>query len=178
MRISGITIAYRAIENGYPLTESLRSLLPLCDEVVANVGKSDDGTLEAIAGLGSDRIRLLEEDWDMSLREKGLLLSRETNRALEAATGDWVVYLQADEVLHELDIEGLRSLIAACHGRPHVDGLELAYWHFYGSPRYVQDNPFGWYTRAQRLDAAFRNEPRMFSASTDSSSIVYVSRWA
>ncbi|MEK7476726.1 MAG: glycosyltransferase [Candidatus Coatesbacteria bacterium] len=166
MKISGITIAYRAVENGYPLTESLRSLLPLCDEIVANVGRSDDGTLEAIAGLGVDRIRLLEEEWDLSLREKGLLLSRETNRALDAATGDWVVYLQADEVLHERDIEGLRDLMASCERRSsgcvrsHVDGIELGYFHFYGSTRFVQDNPFGWYTRAVRVvrrDPAIRS---------------------
>jgi len=151
MRISGITIAYRAVENGYPLAESLRSLMPLVDEIVANVGISDDGTLETIAGLGSDRIRLLEEEWDLSFREKGLLLSRETNRALDAATGEWVVYLQADEVLHEQDLDGLRALIAACHSRHDVDGIELGYLHFYGSPRFVQDNPFTWYTRAVRV---------------------------
>ena len=111
MKISGITIAYRAVENGYPLAESLRSMLPLCDEVIANVGVSDDGTREVIDGIGSPKVRLVEEAWDLSLREKGLLLSHETNRAMDAATGDWIVYLQADEVLHERDLEPLPALL-------------------------------------------------------------------
>jgi glycosyltransferase involved in cell wall biosynthesis len=160
MKISGITIAYRAVENGYPLAESLRSMLPLCDEVIANVGVSDDGTREVIDGIGSPKVRLVEEAWDLSLREKGLLLSHETNRAMDAATGDWIVYLQADEVLHERDLEPLRTLIGRVDARGGVDGIVLRYLHFYGHPRYVQDNPWGWYTSAVRVvrrDPAIRS---------------------
>ena len=122
MRISGITIAREAVAHGYPVAESLASLLPLCDEVVVNLGDSADGTRDAVRALGSDKIRLVEEPWDLGLREKGLLLSRETNRALDAATGDWAIYLQADEVLHEDDSERLRADLVGLQeiGRAHV----------------------------------------------------------
>lgn len=160
MRVSGITIAYRALANGYPAAESVRSMAPLCDEIVANVGGSDDGTMEAVREAGAGKVRLIEEPWDMSLREKGLLLSRETNRALDAATGDWVVYLQADEVLHEDDLGPLRAEIERAHAMRTVDGLALRYLHFYGDPWHVQDNPFRWYRRAVRV---LRRDPAIRS---------------
>jgi len=160
MRVSGITIAYQAESNGYPVAESIRSMLPLCDEVIVNIGQSEDGTKAAVLGIGSPKIRLLEEPWNLDLREKGLLLSRETNRALDAATGDWVVYLQADEVLHEDDLTPLAAWIGRAAGRRGTDGLSLAYLHFYGSPAFVQDHPFKWYRRAVRVvrrDPAIRS---------------------
>ena len=150
MRISGVTLGYRAVANGYPVAECVRCLLSFCDEVVANVGNSDDGTVEKLKALGDPRVTLVGDPWDLSLREKGLLLSRETNRAMERCRGDWVVYLQADEVLHEDDIAGLRKSLDENMSRPRVDGVSFRYLHFYGSPAYVQDNPLRWYTRAVR----------------------------
>jgi len=160
MRISGVTIAYQAVSNGYPVAESIRSMLPLCDEVVANVGQSDDGTKEVILEINSPKIRLIEDPWDLNLRTKGLLLSCETNRAIDQCTGDWIIYLQADEVLHERDLEGLARLIRQANGKRNVDGLSLKYIHFYGSPRYYQDHFFKWYTRAVRV---VRNDPAIRS---------------
>ncbi len=160
MKLSGVTIAHRALEHGYPVVESILSMLPICDEVVANVGTTPDGTAEAITAIGDPRIRLVREPWDESVREKGHLLSRETNRVLDAATGDWAVYLQADEVLHERDLAPLRGLIERVHADPGVDGVEFPYLHFYGSFGFVQDNPLGWYRSAVR---AVRRGPEIRS---------------
>ena len=143
--------------NRYPVVECARCLLSFCDEVVANVGASDDGTREALLGLGDSRIRLLEEPWDLGLREKGRLLSRETNRAMDLCRGDWVVYLQADEILHEDDIPELISMMEKCGRNPRIDGISFRYLHFYGSPHFVQDNPLKWYTRAVRAVRTARN---------------------
>ena len=45
MKISGFTIARNAVKFNYPLLESIRSILPICDEFVINAGDSDDETL-------------------------------------------------------------------------------------------------------------------------------------
>ena len=150
MRVSGLTLGYQALTNGYQLGECIRSMLPVVDEVVANIGASDDGTREAVLAAGGDKVRLLAEPWDVSLREKGLLLSRETNRGMEKCTGDWILYLQADEVLHEDDLGLLRECIELASRNPRVDALSFRYLHFYGGPRWVQDHPFRWYRRAVR----------------------------
>lgn len=157
--LSGMTIAFRAVAAGYPLVESLRSMLPLCDEVVVNVGKSDDGTLETVRAVGDPKIRILEGAWDLGVRTKGLTLSRETNRVKEACRGRWLLYLQADEVLHEDDLPYLAELARRLDGDT-WDGASFRYLHFYGSPRYVQDHFFRWYTRAVRL---VRNDPAIRS---------------
>jgi hypothetical protein len=44
MKICAFCIARNTIRFGYPLEASLRSMLPLVDEIVLNVGDGDDGT--------------------------------------------------------------------------------------------------------------------------------------
>jgi hypothetical protein len=48
MKVSGFTILRQTVRLGYPFTESIRSLLPLVDELVVGVGDGDDGTWEAV----------------------------------------------------------------------------------------------------------------------------------
>ncbi len=156
MGISGITLGYRALANGYPVRECVRCLLSFCDEVVANIGNSDDGTAEALREIAGGKLRLLEDPWDMSVREKGLAISRETNRAMERCGGDWIVYLQADELMHEDDIPLLCGLLRELQDREEIDGISFRYLHFYGDYRHIQDNPLRWYTRAVRAVRAGR----------------------
>lgn len=149
MKISGFTIARGAVTFGYPLRESVLSLLPLVDEFVIGVGDMDDGTYEMLEAIGDPKIRLFRSTWDMSKREGGRVLSAETNKALERVTGDWAVYLQADEVLHEDDLPRLRQALER-HAATGVDALEFNYLHFYGSFATVQDHRRKWYRRAVR----------------------------
>jgi hypothetical protein len=60
MKISGFTIIRNAIINDYPAVEAITSILPVVDEMVVAVGKSDDNTLGLIQGIGSDKIRIVE----------------------------------------------------------------------------------------------------------------------
>lgn len=46
MKVSGFTIIRNAVALDYPVVEAIRSILPLCDEVVVAVGKSTDTTFE------------------------------------------------------------------------------------------------------------------------------------
>ncbi len=154
MKISGFTLVKNGVRFDYPFLESIRSLLPLVDELVINVGKSEDGTLERIReferseGLG--KIRVLEHDWDaVPNASAGLsdltgvaehVLARQTNLALDRCTGEWCVYLQADEILHEEDIGALRRLLLRHRDDPHIDGIVLNYVHFYGSFDVIQQS--------------------------------------
>lgn len=104
--ISGFTIVRNAVRLDYPIVPAIRSILDLCDEVVVNVGESDDGTRDLIASLGDARIRILDTVWDFT--RGGHTLSDETNRAMAACRGGWGVYIQADEVLHESGAARLR----------------------------------------------------------------------
>jgi len=137
MKVSGFTFIRNALLFDYPFLESLSSLLPLCDEVVVAVGRSDDETLEKLQSLQSQKITLIETVWDENLRSGGAILAQQTNIALDRVKGDWAIYLQADEVLHEKDYTVIRRAMEA-HLQDHrVEGLLFSYKHFYGSYDYV-----------------------------------------
>ncbi len=127
--------------------------MALCDEVIVAVGKSEDGTRDLVASLNDSRLRIVDTTWDESLREGGRVLAIQTDLALSHCRGDWCLYLQADEVLHESEHDQLRSEIEAVLGNPQVEALVLNYYHFYGSYDYVGKGR-QWYRREIR---AFRN---------------------
>ena len=48
MKVTGFTFIRNAIRYDYPVKEAILSILPLCDEFVVAVGKSDDDTRSLI----------------------------------------------------------------------------------------------------------------------------------
>ena len=134
MKISGFSFCRNATKLYYPVAESIRSALPLCHEFIVAVGRgdADDNTREIIAAIGDPKIRIIDTDWTDRDKLKGWTHSQQTNIALEACTGDWCLYVQADEVLHEQDYPAIR---ARCEQLLHVDrveGLAFRYLHFWG----------------------------------------------
>jgi len=132
-KISGFTVVRNAKLMGYPIVESICSLLPFCDEMVVGVGQSDDGTRQLIESIGSDKIKIFDSHWDTSKTKGGLILSEKTNEALARCENDWCLYLQADEVLHEDDYQSIREAIERTAHDQKVQGLLFRYIHFYGS---------------------------------------------
>ena len=58
--ISGFTFIRNGVELGFPFEASIRSILPLVDEFVVVVGKSNDDTLQRIQDLQDPKIRIIE----------------------------------------------------------------------------------------------------------------------
>ena len=139
MKVSGFTFIRNAVLYGYPISEAIRSILPLVDEMVVAVGKSDDTTEDLIQSIGSDKIRIIHTVWDDSLREGGRVLADETNKALDAIApdADWAFYLQGDEAVHEEDYGTIRQAMQQYADCPDVEGLLFRYRHFYGSYDYI-----------------------------------------
>ncbi|PYP03949.1 MAG: hypothetical protein DMD25_07355 [Gemmatimonadetes bacterium] len=145
--ISGFTIVRNAVTLDYPIVPAIRSILELCDEVVVNVGKSDDGTRDVVAGLSDPRVRIIDSVWDFS--RGSAALAHETNRAMAACRGTWGVYIQADEVLHETGAATLRERLPECDGDARVEGLLVDYLHFFGDFDTVATDRH-WYRREVR----------------------------
>jgi len=157
--ISGFTIVRNAIKLDFPVEASIRSILPICDEVVVNVGKSEDDTLDLVRSIADPRIRILETDWDMTRRNT--VLGEETLRAMRACRHPWGVYIQADEVLHERGAQELADAIQRHDGDARVEGLLVRYLHFYGGFDTIATHR-RWYrreVRAVRLGAEFDIRP-------------------
>ncbi|MCM0604881.1 MAG: glycosyltransferase [Xanthomonadaceae bacterium] len=145
MKVSGFTIIRNGCEYDFPFEESIRSLFPVVDELVVNVGQGTDETLSRIeklaTELGRDKFVIFESNWgfeDESNRRGGLILSEQTNQALARCTGDWCVYLQADEALSEKDYSKLKTQLLRAHHEKTLEALVFDYIHFYGSYDVVQ----------------------------------------
>jgi hypothetical protein len=150
MKVSGFTFVRNGVKYDYPFLESINSLLPICDEIVVAVGQSEDDTLERIKLLNSSKIKILDTKWDESIRKGGTILSQQTNLALDQVVGDWGIYLQADEVLHEKDYQSINEAMSRYKDAKEVEGILFNYKHFYGGYNYV-GNSRQWYRHEIRI---------------------------
>ncbi len=150
MRVSGFSFCRNAVRLYYPIVESIRSALPLVDEFVIAVGESDDGTRAVIEAIDDPKIRIIDTRWDENQFVRGETNSVQTNIALDACTGDWCVYLQADEVLHEDDFPLLRTAMRESLDRPAIEGLLFDYLHFWATYEHVQ-KARNWYRHEVRV---------------------------
>ena len=160
MKVSGFSFIRNAIKYDYPIVEALRSILPLCDEVVLAVGQSEDETLELVQSI-DPKIRIIETIWDDSLRKSGGVLAQETNKAFDAVAedSDWCFYIQGDEVIHEQDYDSIRKGMREHLEDQRVEGLLFDYLHFYGSYDYIGDSR-NWYRKEIRI---IRNDKKIRS---------------
>jgi hypothetical protein len=158
VKVCGLTIVRNAVRYGYPVIESIESILPLCDRFIVAVGQSDDGTRELIESIDDPRIEMLDTFWDPKLTEGGKVLAAETNKALDAVPQDfdWCFYIQADEVFHEQFQPAVRKAMEDNLKRPEVEGLIFRYVHFYGTFDYVCDSR-RWYRHEIRVVRNDRN---------------------
>ena len=152
MKVTGFSFLKNAVLYEYPVVEAIRSILPVCDEFVIAIGKCDDGSLELIQAMGEEKIRIIETEWDDSLKEGGRVLADETNKALKhiPKDTDWAFYIQADEIIHEKYLDTISEAMIQYKDNPHVDGLLFKYLHFYGSFDYVGASS-NWYTHEIRI---------------------------
>lgn len=150
MKISGFSIVRNGVKFDYPFIESIKSILPICDEFVVAVGDSEDGTLDRILALNDTKIKIIETTWDEKLRTGGNILAQQTNIALANITGDWGIYLQADEVVHEKYLPIIKEAMQQNLNARRVEGLLLKYIHFYGSYDYYA-NSRSWYRQEIRI---------------------------
>jgi tetratricopeptide (TPR) repeat protein len=82
------------------LPRCLAAVAPAVDEIVIVDTGSTDRTIEIAREYGA---KVIEREWTGSFAEA-------RNVSLEAATCDWVIYLDADEVLVSADVDRLRGL--------------------------------------------------------------------
>lgn len=157
--ISGYTFLRNGVKLGYPFVESLRSLLPLCDEVIVALGDCADGTEEALLAIGDPKLRIIRTQWNERMQDRGFVYAQQKMIAHYNCTGDWAFYLEGDEVLHERDIETIRAAVNRHHDDARVEAFAFRYLHFYGSPATLAVSP-GWYRTEVRL---VRNTLRWFA---------------
>jgi hypothetical protein len=161
MKISGFTMVRNATRLYFPVAESIASALPLVDELVVALGQGDpdDHTEDLITAIGSPKIKIIRTVWDTQAWPQGTIYAQQTDLARAACSGDWLLYLQADEVLHEQDYPAIRQRCHELLDRPEVEGLLFAYHHFWGDFQHVHQSHC-WYRNEIRI---IRNHPDIHS---------------
>ncbi len=152
MKISGFSFARNADKLHYPFVESIRSILPVCDEFVIAVGQGDDDdrTAERIAAMGDPKIKIIATEWPDIDPQDGHPYSQQANIALGACQGDWCFYIQCDEVVHERYLPIIRERCEVLLPDDDVQGLLFRYKHFWGDyDHYIVSHK--WYDREIRI---------------------------
>jgi hypothetical protein len=161
MSISGFSFVRNGIKLYYPVVESIRSILPICKEFVVAVGEGDedDITREEIASIGDPKVTILDTRWDEKFYKRGIINAMQTDIAKNACTGDWLFYLQADEVVHEKYLPAIEKRCSSLTDNREVEGLLFRYKHFWGDYDHYHSG-HGWYANEIRI---IRNHPNIRS---------------
>lgn len=141
MRLSVATIISQAVALRYPITAVLDSVVPIADQIVVNVDATRrDGTWDQLWQWWARRAKNhivgptfapFNSPWDWGATDQGRELARQTDIAFESCTGDWVLYVQADEIVHEEDHDLIRHLLTLPEDYAGAEFLRL---YFFGSP--------------------------------------------
>ncbi len=150
MLVSGFTFIKNGELLGYPFVESIKSVLPVCDEFIVNVGNSEDGTLAKIQAIHSDKIKIIQNTWNDNMRDKGFVYGQQKMIAQYNCTGDWAFYIEGDEVYHENDLPKIKQAMLDHRDNDKVEALVMDYYHFYGNTNTCLWSP-GWYRSAARI---------------------------
>ena len=145
----------------YPVTESIKSILPVCDEFIIAVGRGDDddNTRKLISDIKDTKIKIIETVWDEKYFKNGKINAIQTDIAMKACSGDWLFYIQADEVVHEKYLPVIKNRCHELLDRREVEGLLFGYKHFWGDYNHYHTS-HGWYPYEIRI---IRNLPTIHS---------------
>ena len=119
------------IELGYPFIEAITSVLPICDEMLVSDGQSTDGTYEALMKYfgKTDKVKIYRDEWDKS-SFKGSAIRNALNRVRNRCTGDYILEVDANEIIPESDYDIIKSLP---HIYPDKDIFGFPYYQIMGS---------------------------------------------
>jgi len=159
LKISAFTFIKNGSILGYPFIESIKSVLPIVDEFIVNVGYSEDDTLSRIQSIRDPKIKILESQWNETMADRGYVYGQQKMIAQFNCQGDWAFYVEADEVYHENDLDELVKIMSDNLEVKRVEALAVNFHHFYGSAQYVLDSP-GWYRSEVRI---IRNNVRSYA---------------
>jgi hypothetical protein len=117
MSNSSISVVFaikNGLKNGYCFWESLQSCLPLADELIISDGYSQDGTYEALLKFKDKYCKniptnLYQDEWEEKSYH-GEVIAKVSQRAIDRATKEWILMVQADEIYHPLTIDYIKEI--------------------------------------------------------------------
>ena len=116
--ISTYTICSNPLSECYPIKEMILSNLQFAEEVVVADFDSIDGTIELLNYIKNDieinpskyygKLKIIKGD--MKYENTEYFYAKAKNQALDACTNDWVIRIDADEIIPEWCFETVKNL--------------------------------------------------------------------
>jgi hypothetical protein len=150
MKVSAFTFIKNGQLLGYPFTQSIKSILPIVDEFIINVGLGEDNTLDEIKKINDPKIRIIKSHWNDNMKDRGFVYGQQKMIAQYNCTGDWAFYIEGDEIYHENDLDKIYLSMKESLSNPDVEALIFDFYHFYGNGNSYLDSP-GWYRTEARI---------------------------
>ena len=150
MKVSAFTFIKNGEILGYPFIQSIKSILPIVDEFVINIGSGEDNTLEVIQAINDPKIRIIQSCWNDNMKNRGYVYGQQKMIAQFNCTGDWAFYIEGDEIYHENDLDRIYMSMKENLDNPEVEALIFDFYHFYGNANSYLDSP-GWYRSEARI---------------------------
>lgn len=126
--ITGVTLIKDGNVLGYPWKICIASMLSCCEEVIVNCDPGEDNTLEELHGISrSYPVRIVESVWDMKNTGDGRELAIQINNILPLVRSNWVLYLQADEMIYEKNAKEIIQLTDNISG----NYSQIEFWRTY-----------------------------------------------
>ena len=150
MKVSAFTFIKNGQLLGYPFIQSIKSILPIVDEFIINVGLGEDNTLDEIKKINDPKIRIIQSHWNDNMKDRGFVYGQQKMIAQYNCTGDWAFYIEGDEIYHENDLDKIYMSMKESLSNPDVEALIFDFYHFYGNGNSYLDSP-GWYRTEARI---------------------------
>lgn len=135
-KLTGVTMIRNGVMFDYCYHATIQCLLDLCDEVIIVLPEGHDGTDIDIqmSYWPKEKVKIIapETEWD-SIEGK-YKLSYFSNIGLAEVQEGWVIYLQADEVIHERSFPWIRQAI-----NDGGNGYMVARHNLWATPGHILD---------------------------------------
>lgn len=117
--LSGFTQCHNALSLDYCIEACIRSLLPICDEVVVSDKASDDGTKEWLKAWARDepKLRIIDMPWDPPNGVGPVWFVKWINDTRAHLRGKMMLHLDCDEVLDECAYPEIKVAVALHEAR-------------------------------------------------------------
>lgn len=110
--LTGLIVVRNSLSLDYMPEITAKSLLPVCDEVLIVDMESDDGSYEALKKFveKTPRTRLVSQKWQSPHNRPTWWVEAINNARMNIHQADWLLHLDADEVLGDEAIEPIKQV--------------------------------------------------------------------
>jgi hypothetical protein len=114
VKVTGILSVSNGTGLRYPFPVVATNLSKLCDNVIVGVDPTFSQDRQTLESLGLDNLCVVDATWDRNNKVGGTEIALQMDNLVSTAQeqgSDWVVVMQADEVVHDGDFKMLRMFL-------------------------------------------------------------------